>query len=98
MTATYDHAYRRARDRVLAGAQACAICGGLLDFDAPPRSPLSPSVDHVYPVKLMETMDAKTWRELLVSPENLRPCHLKCNSRRQDGRREKPRHVSREWR
>ena len=31
----YGHEWRKARARVLKDAQACAICGGLLDFDAP---------------------------------------------------------------
>jgi 5-methylcytosine-specific restriction endonuclease McrA len=94
---TYDHQWRRVRARVLQDAQACHLCGGALDFDAPPRSPNSPSVDHIFSVRAMRGMDAETRQRLLLDPANLRPACFGCNSQRGDGRRDKPKHTSREW-
>jgi hypothetical protein len=67
-----------------------------LDWDAPARSPLSPSVDHIFSVKRMRSLDPDTRRELLLDPANLRPVHLRCNSKRGAGRR-LPKHTSRRW-
>jgi hypothetical protein len=91
-----DYAYRQARRRVLAGAQVCHICGGPLDWDAPPRSPLSPSADHVLPVSATRGLDPMTRQRLAADPGGLRPAHLGCNSRRGAGR-ERAAHVSRGW-
>lgn len=96
MTTAYGYAYRQVRARMVRDAQVCAICGGALDKSAPPRSPLSPSVDHILPVKRMRFLDAETRRRLLVDPHGLRVTHLKCNSSRGAGR-EQPRHISRSW-
>lgn len=92
----YDHAWRRARAKVLAGAQACWICGGALDWHAPPRSPKSPSVDHIFPVKHMRSLDARERRRLMLESENLRPVHHGCNSKRGAGRSRRT-HTSRTW-
>lgn len=91
-----DYAYRQARERMLAGAQVCHICGGPLDFDAPPRSKWAPSADHILPVSRTRGLDPMTRSRLGADPEGLRPVHYGCNSRRGAGR-ERPRHVSRSW-
>jgi hypothetical protein len=91
-----DYAHRKVRERVLAGAQSCAICGGPLDFDAPPRSPLSPSVDHLLPVSRTRGLDDRTRRALANDPDGLVPAHYGCNSRRGAGRTRRI-HVSRSW-
>ena len=92
-----DHAYRKARARVLRDATVCHLCGGPLDFDAPPRSKWAPSADHIYPLASMAGMDPRSARQLAVDPLALRPAHVSCNSSRGDGRRDRPRHVSRPW-
>ena len=91
-----DYAYQRAREHVLAGAQVCHVCGGPLDFDAPPRSPRSPSADHVLPVSATAHLDPMTRQRLGADPAGLRPCHYGCNSRRGNGRKRQV-HVSRAW-
>ena len=92
-----DYAYQKVRERVLAGAQSCALCGGPLDFDAPARSSKAPSVDHVLPVSRTRDMDPQTRRRLAVDPAGLRPVHYGCNSRRGAGRQTRPVHISRAW-
>lgn len=92
-----DYAYRKVRARVLDGAQVCALCGGPLDWDAPPRSRWAPSVDHVLPVSRTRGFDSETRRRLALDPAGLRPVHYGCNARRRDGRRQSARRVSRSW-
>jgi hypothetical protein len=91
-----DYAFQKVRARVLAGAQSCALCGGPLDFDAPPRSRWSPSVDHRLPVSRTRGLDERTRRRLANDPAGLRAVHYGCNSARRD-RRSRPAHVSRSW-
>jgi hypothetical protein len=91
-----DYQWRKARARVLAGAQVCAICGGWLDRDAPPRSRWAPSVDHVLPVSRTRGLDPETRQRLALDPAGLRAVHYGCNSRRSNGR-SRPKHVSRDW-
>ena len=91
-----DHAYAKARAQVLQGARYCAICGGPLDWDAPPRSPLSPSADHILPVSRTAHLDPATRQRLATDPAGLRPAHVACNSKRGAGRT-RPRHTSRSW-
>ena len=91
-----DYAYRQVRDRILAGAQSCAICGGPLDWDAPPRSRWSPSVDHLLPVSRTRDLDESTRQRLALDPAGLVPCHYGCNAKRGNGRKRHP-HVSRSW-
>ena len=93
----YGHAWRRVRARVLRGAQACAICGLPLDFDAPPRSRWAPSVDHVLSVKALQGVDGATRERLLLDERNCRCVHFGCNARRGAGLHDKPNRVSREW-
>ena len=94
----YDSQWRRVRARVLTSAQWCAICGDPLDHDAPARSPLAPSVDHVVPLRALRNMDGDTFDRMRLDPALLRAVHYGCNSRRGDGRHDRPRHVSRQWR
>jgi hypothetical protein len=91
-----DYSYRQVRDQVLAGAQWCHICGGPLDWDAPPRSRWAPSVDHLLPVSRTRGMDPQTRRRLANDPAGLRPVHYGCNSRRGNGRK-RPVRTSRSW-
>ena len=92
-----DRRYLGARKRILANATVCAICGGELDFNAPPRSRWSPSVDHIIPLSHMTEMDPATRRMMASEPSNLRPAHLGCNARRGAGRVTLPRKNSRKW-
>jgi 5-methylcytosine-specific restriction endonuclease McrA len=76
------HAWRLARAQVLRRGCSCWVCGELIDFDALPRSPRSPSVDHVIPLSRMRGYDLVTQRRLALDPHFLRPAHYGCNSRR----------------
>ena len=92
--------WNRARQWVLASYESCWICHELVDFDAPPRSPRSPSVDHAFPVSLMRGWDPEDRRQLTIDRENLRLAHYGCNSSRGNRpRRELAVEVggSREW-
>jgi 5-methylcytosine-specific restriction endonuclease McrA len=93
----YGYQYRLVRARVLADAEACTLCGGTLDFDAPPRSRYAPSVDHIFPVHHTRQMEPEERLRLLTDPDNLRPVHYGCNSRRGKRRATRPRHISRDW-
>jgi 5-methylcytosine-specific restriction endonuclease McrA len=66
------HDLRQRKRQILAVATHCALCREPLQFDAPPRSPMSPSVDH------------KVARELGGddSWQNLQPAHFGCNGRK----------------
>jgi hypothetical protein len=91
-----NYQYRKVRARILEAAQVCAICGGELDFDAPPRSRWAPSVDHVYPISKMDVLDPRTARLMAIDPAGLRAVHVGCNARRGAGRLSTP-HISRKW-
>lgn len=93
----YDRQYRNVRARVIAGAQVCAICGAPIDHDAPPRSRWAPSADHVLPISRTRGLDGELRQRLARDPSMLKAVHYGCNSRRGNGRRDRPRHVSREW-
>ena len=69
------NAYWRARAKVLAAATHCYLCGLELDFDAPPRSRWSPSVDHVVTLKQLRQFDPETRRKMATDPANMRPAH-----------------------
>ena len=92
-----DRQFLAARKRVLKGATVCSICGGELDFDAPPRTSYAPSVDHIIPLSQTRHLDPQTRRRMAADPTNLRPAHFGCNSRRGDARRPAPRKASRRW-
>jgi 5-methylcytosine-specific restriction endonuclease McrA len=91
-----DFAYRKVRERVLAGARVCALCGLPFDDTAPPRSRWAPSVDHILPVSRTVGMLELVRQQLATDPGNLRAVHYGCNARRGNGRR-RPVHTSREW-
>jgi 5-methylcytosine-specific restriction endonuclease McrA len=63
--------WKRVRKIVLRTATHCAFCHRRLDFDAPPRSRWSPSVDHVTPLALGGDPFAVS---------NLRAAHYGCNT------------------
>ena len=50
----------------------CHLCGGVINIDAPPNSPLQHSLDHIKPVSLGGTNHR----------DNLRSAHRECNSLR----------------
>jgi hypothetical protein len=83
-------AWWRARQRVLDQATHCAICKRPLDFDAPPKTRYSPSVDHILPVSQTKHLPLDEQRRLAVDPSNLRPVHFGCNASRGAGRGRKP--------
>src|SRR5215831_2378790 len=60
----------------------CELCGRELDFEAPARSPSSPSVDHVVPIHAGGAR--------LPPVEELRLVHYGCNSRRGNRTRARP--------
>jgi 5-methylcytosine-specific restriction endonuclease McrA len=67
-------AWRRLRAQVLAEERTCWLCGHEIDFDAPPRSRYSPSVDHIIPM-------AKGGDS---TREQLRAAHYGCNAAKKD--------------
>ena len=73
-------AYRKAAARVVAEAKRknlpCALCHGMIDYDARPRSPRSPSADHI--VSLKRGGDP-------TAASNLQISHLGCNSTKRAG-------------
>ena len=90
-------AWNRVRAEVLARSTVCHLCGGPLDFNAPPRSKWSPSVDHLIPIARMRHLDMDTQIRLSLDPRNLRAAHYGHNASR--GKRAlKPKRVnSQEW-
>jgi hypothetical protein len=91
-------AWWRARQRVLDQATHCAICRQPLDFDAPPKSSRSPSVDHIVPVSQTKHLPLDEQRRLAVDPSNLRAVHYGCNASRGAGRGRKPtKATGRRW-
>ena len=87
-----EHAYRKARKEWLEHQTECVHCGLPLDFDAPPRSRWSPTVDHIIPVSLGgDPKDQTMWQ----------PSHHGCNSARGNGatrgRGTGPMRASRRW-
>jgi 5-methylcytosine-specific restriction endonuclease McrA len=81
---THSHSkWRALAAKVLARAKAngepCWICREPIDWDAPKRSPKSPTVDHLDPVSLGNPVLADLHR-LAVACKS-------CNSRRGDGTR-----------
>ncbi|APQ42204.1 HNH endonuclease [Mycobacterium phage Estes] len=89
--------YERAKWRVLKANQICAHpdCRKLIDLDLKWPDPMSPTVNHIIPVKDLAWDDPLTY-----SVENLEPMHLVCNQRLGAGpRKKKPKHQqSRNWR
>jgi hypothetical protein len=75
--------YRDTRKRVLAGATHCAKCRQPLDWNAPPKSSLSPSLDHIIPIDKGGSA---------FDPRNMQPMHYGCNSGSATGSR--PLHLS----
>lgn len=70
-----SQAWKRLRAQVLREETHCWLCGKPIDFDAPPRSTYSPSVDHVIPRnKGGDPLDRA----------NCRAAHYGHNSARQD--------------
>jgi len=91
------YAWQQARKKVLENAQICHICGEEIDFDAPPRSPRAPSVDHLLPLHAMRELSMAEQRRLALDPRGLRAAHFGCNAKRGAGKVPKPRKASRSW-
>jgi 5-methylcytosine-specific restriction endonuclease McrA len=67
-------AWKRLCKQVFSEETVCWLCFGAIDWNAPPRTPFSKSVDHVLPVE--------THPELALVRSNLHLAHFGCNSRR----------------
>jgi hypothetical protein len=89
--------WERVRAQVLASSSVCWLCGQPVDFDAPARSPRSPSVDHVLPISATRNMDPAEQKRLALDPANLRVAHYGHNSGRGNRRPSQPRRTSRAW-
>ncbi|WP_099021217.1 HNH endonuclease [Mycolicibacterium palauense] len=94
--------FQQAKNRVLRTNQICAFrgngkypaCGQLIDLSLKYPDPMSPTVNHIIPVKDLAWDDP-----LQYSVENLEPMHLVCNQRLGAGSQKKAAHVtSRRWR
>jgi 5-methylcytosine-specific restriction endonuclease McrA len=91
----YLGAYQRARAQMrTARPQPCGICGRAIDYSLTKPDPGSFTVDHIRPI-------ARGGEDV---PDNYRPAHLGCNSRRRDAPAGKPelrlpglRKNSRDW-
>lgn len=70
-----DAAYIKARKRILATAEICAICGKPLHPELSYPHPLSSTVDHIVPVARGGS---------LSDPGNLQAAHLICNVQKSD--------------
>lgn len=68
--------WKALRRHLITAATHCALCGGRLDKQAPPRTRARPSVDHIYPVR--------THPHLALDPANCRVTHAGCNTRREN--------------
>ena len=66
-------AYKRLRAQQRAKRLPCWLCGRAIDYDAPPRSRWSFSLDHVAPLM---------YGGAILDPANVRSAHLSCNARR----------------
>lgn len=104
--------WRASRKALLARESECWICARKCpDFEWPPGEmpfesaivdktlkwphPASASVDHVIPISMLGADDPRLYRL-----DNLRLAHLRCNSKRGDGKRlvgSKPSKTSRNW-
>ena len=91
------YAWANTQRRTLKGATTCHLCGYELDFDAPPRTRWSPSVDHIVPLSLLRGYDRMTQERMAVAPSNLRPAHYGCNARRGNGPPKPVRRASQQW-
>lgn len=68
-------AFRRARERIKRQQPPCWICGGTINYDAPPGHPDSFELDHYLPV-------SRGGEVMPRGQEALRPSHATCNRRR----------------
>lgn len=108
--------YEKARKTVLERSQICWICSGdaaeapfapfewkelpfdsaAIDMSKQWPDPASASVDHEIPISMLDAEDPRLWRV-----DFLHPAHLKCNSKRGDGRYLKGQEIkcktSRNW-
>jgi 5-methylcytosine-specific restriction endonuclease McrA len=75
--------------QVKAEEDTCWLCGEPIDFDAPPRTSRSFSVDHIRP--------KSRYPELRYVRSNLRAAHYGCNSRKKDHDDPEPEVTSRVW-
>jgi 5-methylcytosine-specific restriction endonuclease McrA len=67
----------------------CWICELPIDMTLSGRNPWGWTLDHVLP--------RKTHPELAYEPSNVRPAHMRCNSRKKDGAVPRKPRSSRPW-
>lgn len=75
-------AWRKVRAAVLASSSTCHLCGKAVDFGAKPCTPIAPSVDHLFPLKILRALPVEEQRRISLNPAFLRVAHFGCNSRR----------------
>ena len=91
-------AWRHTRDRVLAGATTCGLCGEPLRPDLRYPHPLSSSVDHTRPMAQFAELNAESQKHIALDVRGLVACHLRCNQQKSDRVAPKPRRAqSRDW-
>lgn len=66
-------AWRKVKAIARARTNICALCGYLLNYDLPPRTPYSVEYDHIQPLALGGAP---------LDPNNVRPVHRRCHQRR----------------
>ncbi|MEV5184242.1 HNH endonuclease [Streptomyces werraensis] len=85
--------YRRLCAWLRAQRLPCWLCGRDIGYDLDPRHPLSFTLDHLEPVSKRP--------DLLLSRENARPAHRRCNSAKGNRTKPSPRvasqRASRRW-
>ncbi|MGN7136781.1 HNH endonuclease [Streptomyces pseudogriseolus] len=84
--------YRRLVDWLRAQRLPCWLCGRDIGYDLDPRHPLSFTLDHMQPVSKRP--------DLLLSRENARAAHRRCNSSRGNRTTQPkaaPQRASRRW-
>jgi HNH endonuclease len=90
-----SQAYQKARARFLATCKArrapCWICGGEIDYSAPPNTSQAFEVDHIVPVSTPQgqrtAYDVTGWR----------PSHCSCNRSRQAKQHTPPPEPTGRW-
>jgi hypothetical protein len=73
--------WARARKIAIAHSDGrCTWCGQPLVPNAPKRSAMSTSVDHITPRAAFEHLDLATVRHMFLGQHNLSVKHMRCNS------------------
>ncbi len=94
---TSGYAWEQVHKRVLAASSICHLCGEPVDFDAPPRTSRSPSVDHKIPVSQMGHLSRLEQQRAALDITNLRTAHYGCNASRGSKPARPVRKASQQW-